>query len=83
MRRLRAKDPGKFRAREREASGKRPRDERYHARQLVYHALKLGLLAKPATCQICSRAIRLTAHHPDHAKPLDVEWLCYECHGNR
>jgi hypothetical protein len=24
----------------------------------------------------------LHAHHPDVAKPLDVEWLCPTCHGH-
>ena len=82
-RRCRKLNPEKFRARERVASRKRKKDERWHARMLVHHALKLGLLNKPEECSKCNRKIKLTAHHPNYSAPLNVEWLCYECHGNR
>ena len=82
-RRTRAANPEKFRARERIASRKRKKDRRYYARQMVHIALKLGMLTKPKVCSQCQRQIRLTAHHPDYEFPLVVEWVCYECHGNR
>lgn len=83
MRRARAKDPEKYRERERIAAKKRPKDDKYYARQITNLALKLGILQKPDKCEKCGLAKKLTAHHEDYMKPLEVEWLCYECHGNR
>ena len=54
----------------------------------VRTALKQGRLIKPEACQRCGAPDipcsdgrrRLQAHHHDHAKPLDVEWICPKCH---
>lgn len=58
------------------------------AHYLVMRATKSGKLKKPEVCEKCgtnpgfnSRGrSKLHAHHEDHAKPLDVEWLCFACH---
>jgi ribosomal protein S27AE len=42
-----------------------------------------GLIEKPMSCSDCGNITRLAAHHNDYNKALDVEWLCYECHGKR
>ena len=47
--------------------------------------LRLGVkkLVKPNCCQGCGRTskeTRLSAHHHDYTKPLDVIWLCAACH---
>lgn len=82
MRRARASDPEKFRARERAAVAKRPVDHRTYARRAVQNAIKTGRLVRPAVCPQCGDASRVVhAHHEDYSKPLDVKWLCPECHG--
>ena len=82
MRRSRERDPEKFRERDRLASRKRPRDKRWHARQVLNRAVQSARIAKPDICSRCGEARKITAHHPDYDKPLDVVWLCYECHAN-
>jgi hypothetical protein len=47
---------------------------------LVWKALKKGVLIKPKNCQRCNKEASLDAHHKDYNKPLDVVWLCRECH---
>jgi len=83
MRRARKINPNKFKERERIANRLRPHNERYWARIMVHAALKMGTLKKPKTCSICFKEKKLTAHHKDYEKPLNVQWLCYECHGNK
>lgn len=83
MRRARVKDIEKYRKRERQASKKRTKDIRYYARLCLNNALMGGIISKPQICSMCGRKIKLTAHHKDYMKPLEVEWLCYECHGNK
>lgn len=46
----------------------------------VIRALEKGLLIKPEFCQRCGKKRELHAHHEDYSKPLEVEWLCRECH---
>ncbi len=81
-RRLRALNPGKYRTIDRNRK-RRPLDNRFYARQMVHNAIKLGILVKPIYCEICGQEKRLTAHHDDYLKPLEVKWWCYECHGNK
>jgi len=83
MRRQRAKDPEKYRERERMASKKRLKDIRFYARQCLNNAVSGGIISKPKQCSKCGLNKKLTAHHRDYMKPLEVEWFCYECHGNR
>lgn len=52
-------------------------------RALVNRAVKLDLLKRPETCPSCSSAARrVEAHHADYSKPLDVTWLCSQCHAD-
>lgn len=55
--------------------------ERVRARYLLREALRKGQVTRPATCAICDKPKRVVAHHEDYSKPLEVEWLCYSCHG--
>lgn len=57
---------------------------KHAARQIVQFAVWGGILVKPDRCQGCNRATpksQLQGHHADHSRPLDVRWLCGECHG--
>ncbi|HZX14944.1 MAG TPA: hypothetical protein VFF49_11170 [Thermodesulfobacteriota bacterium] len=54
--------------------------EAFKAYCKVAYALKIGKLVKPKKCSRCNRESRLSAHHEDYLKPLDVIWLCSSCH---
>ena len=57
--------------------------ERYAARTALGNALRDGLLAKPEKCQHCRQESALHGHHEDYDRPLEVIWLCKDCHGVR
>jgi hypothetical protein len=50
------------------------------AQNALNNAIRDGKLMKPSICQRCDVQGRIQAHHPDYTKPLEVEWLCIECH---
>lgn len=50
------------------------------ARARVREALVSGAVAPVRACQRCGASAKTEAHHPDYAKPLDVEFLCRGCH---
>jgi len=54
--------------------------EQYRAHYAVSNALKRGDLTKADTCRICNSNGKLHAHHADYSKPLDVLWVCVDCH---
>lgn len=81
MGRARKNNLEKFRKRER--SRIREKDEKYFARLELHNAVKRGDIVKPKCCENCGKEERLTAHHDDYSKPLEVSWLCYRCHGKR
>ncbi len=57
-----------------------PEKKRAHGKVRV--AVVSGALIKPKKCERCSsEGVRLEGHHNDYSKPLEVEWLCLECHG--
>ena len=54
--------------------------EKYKARTAVSNALHLGKLIRPDHCSECNKRCKPEAHHEDYSKPLEVVWLCNECH---
>lgn len=48
------------------------------ARSRAYKALKKGLIFKH-NCALC-HSEQSEMHHPDYNNPLDVIWLCEQCH---
>lgn len=52
------------------------------ARLAVTAAIQQGKLIRPTECPNCGSQIRIQAHHSDYSKPLEIEWLCEQCHQN-
>lgn len=53
------------------------------AHSAVARAIKSGALVRPAACQRCPASVDVEAHHDDHAKAMEVMWLCPVCHAGR
>lgn len=54
------------------------------ARHLANVAVRLGFLIRPSVCPECGKTnFGIHAHHADYSKPLDVQWICSECHGKK
>lgn len=47
---------------------------------VVRQAIKKGVLVKPKHCEICQKEKPIKAHHENYARPLDVIWVCNQCH---
>ncbi len=54
--------------------------EKNAARKMVSGALTLGILIRPLNCSKCLKECKPEGHHPDYSKPLEVIWLCRQCH---
>lgn len=55
------------------------------ARRIVNKSINDGKIVRPDICQWCGEDYFYTdqaieAHHEDHSKPMDIIWLCKECH---
>jgi len=50
------------------------------AQNKVHWEVKSGRMIKPKNCEDCGQERKLSAHHKDYSKPLEVNWLCYSCH---
>jgi hypothetical protein len=53
------------------------------ARSKVQTALRNGSLIRPSICEDCKKDVFVEAHHEDYSKPLDIQWLCKDCHWKR
>lgn len=54
-----------------------------HALAMLTLAIYHGDLVPSETCEKCGTAANgkaLDGHHEDYSKPLDVVWLCRDCH---
>ena len=51
------------------------------ARMRVLRAIKAGKVLRPAACEFCGSVGATQAHHEDYSRPLDVTFLCRDCHG--
>lgn len=54
----------------------------HRAHNLVNNAIKRGELTR-RSCERCGSGLAVQAHHEDYSKPLEVNWLCAPCHGER
>lgn len=54
--------------------------DKVKAQRIAAAAIAKGTLVRPEHCSKCQRQCRPHAHHPDHAFPLTVVWLCSTCH---
>jgi hypothetical protein len=41
---------------------------------------QLGLIIRPRCCSWCRRRLHLERHHWDYDEPLNVTYLCGDCH---
>jgi len=54
--------------------------DRVKANNAINHAIERGDIIRPTTCERCGKTCKPDGHHPDYNKPLEVQWLCCECH---
>lgn len=54
--------------------------ERVAAHRAVEKAIRNGELIRPDQCFECNTKCRPDGAHTDYSKPLDVIWLCRQCH---
>lgn len=53
-----------------------------NAHNKLKNALLNGNVIKLIKCEVCGKTnCTIQGHHYDYSKPLDVIWLCTECHG--
>ncbi len=50
------------------------------ARRKLRYALKVGKIVRPTRCASCRKETSLEPDHHDYTKPLDVVWMCRQCH---
>lgn len=53
---------------------------RYAAKIITGNAMRDGVLLKPCKCSECKSTQKIEGHHDDYTKPLEVRWLCEQCH---
>jgi hypothetical protein len=52
-------------------------------RNIVSEAIQSGKLVRPNFCPVCgvsNKEKRIEAHHDDYFRPLEVKWMCSQCH---
>ncbi len=55
--------------------------ERYESWKIYQRARSNRILINPGQCQMCgTKEMKIQAHHFDYSKPLEVCWVCIECH---
>jgi transposase-like protein len=56
--------------------------EKVRAKKAAKKAIEYGLIQRRNECEECQNQGKLHAHHDDYAKPLEVRFLCPQCHVN-
>lgn len=56
--------------------------ERQRAREKLGGQVRSGKIPRPVICSMCEKKKRISGHHPDYSKPLEVIWVCVSCHAD-
>jgi len=59
---------------------------KWHARTTLHRKVWWGVIKKPSVCQDCGarkQKREIHGHHEDYTKPLEVIWVCIDCHWKR
>lgn len=74
-----------LRAPRRRTGRRESRKDPLHARvrRKLQRAAQAGKVVRPDACSQCDAVGPVEGHHADYGRPLDVEWLCPACHGQR
>ena len=56
--------------------------EKQAARMKLNYHVRRGYIVKPTVCDVCNNTRSIQGHHGNYSKPLEVEWLCRECHSD-
>lgn len=56
--------------------------EQVIAKRRVASAVRSGRLTRPERCSRCGTRCKAHGHHEDYERPLEVVWLCPQCHTN-
>lgn len=54
--------------------------EKVVAHRILNKAIRDGSVLRPERCTECASDLKVEGHHTDYSCPLDVVWLCRECH---
>lgn len=81
-RRWRLRNPETNRERARIQARKYRGSHKVKARRKLYWEIQTGRMIRPEACERCHEKKRITGHHDDYSKPLEVTWLCYQCHAD-
>lgn len=61
--------------------------EKEKAKRKLNWEITMGRIIRPELCSVCGKSEHrrdgrslIQAHHDDYSKPLEVKWLCVQCH---
>lgn len=54
--------------------------KQYLAQLTLSNAIRAGKTIKRNCCEFCYSTENIHGHHEDYSKPLDVIWICKDCH---
>lgn len=57
--------------------------EKNRARAFTRWNIKINKVIKPIKCSSCATECQPEAHHINYSDPMDIEWLCKNCHSAR
>ena len=89
LRKLRDRDPTYYRRykrkpdttyKERMKRYKENNPEKVRARSVFAYAVRKGTISRPNNCSKCGAGGNIEGDHADYSKPLEVIWVCKECH---
>ena len=66
-----------------QAERRRKSPDKFKARDVINGLIRSGKLKRQTSCSDCGCKCKPEAHHDDYSKPLEVRWLCKQCHTSK